>query len=141
MVVAQMAAGGGANAKPVIVQPLSVTYTKLCGMPMGRQFRPYFAWYGDMDLGPHLWEAFTLGPFDVVVEFHEPVTLDHHGDRKKLAAYCEARSAEGVSRALLGEVSSPKLAETAPDPVAIPVLPPVRSPSVPGGEKASLNAE
>ena len=141
MVVAQMAAGGGANAKPVIVQPLSVTYTKLCGMPMGRQFRPYFAWYGDMDLGPHLWEAFTLGPFDVVVEFHEPVTLDHHGDRKKLAAYCEARSAEGVSRALLGDVSSPKLAETAPDPVAIPVLPPVRSPSVPGGEKASLNAE
>ncbi len=102
MGVAQLAVGSGEDAKPVNVQPVSITYTKLCGMPMGRQFRPYFAWYGDMDLGPHLWEAFGLGPFEVVVEFHEPVTLDAQGNRKKLAAYCEAQSSEGMKRALSG---------------------------------------
>ncbi len=104
MAVAQMAVGDGEEAKQVHVQPVSITYTKLCGMPMGRQFRPYFAWYGDMDLGPHLWEAFGLGPFEVVVEFHEPVTLETHGNRKKLAAYCEAQSSRGVKRALAGFV-------------------------------------
>lgn len=102
MGVAQMALGQGDDAKPVTVQPVSVTYTHLCGIPMGRQFRPFFAWYGDMDLAPHLWEAFSLGPFDVVVEYHEPITLEAGGSRKELARYCEARAAEGVLRALSG---------------------------------------
>lgn len=101
MAVAQMAVGSGDDAEPVYVQPVSITYTKLCGIPMGRQFRPYFAWYGDMDLGPHLWEAFSLGPFEVVVEFHEPVTIDTQGSRKIIAAYCEGKSGEGVIRALM----------------------------------------
>jgi len=106
MGVAQMAVGTGRDATPVRVQPVSITYTKLCGIPMGRQFRPYFAWYGDMELGPHLWEAFSLGPFEVVVEFHAPVTLDEKGDRKSLAVYCQAKSGEGVRRALAGAFSS-----------------------------------
>ncbi|MEQ9146267.1 MAG: lysophospholipid acyltransferase family protein [Parvibaculaceae bacterium] len=114
MAVAQMAVGGGEDPEPVSVQPVSITYTKLCGIPMGRQFRPYFAWYGDMDLGPHLWEAFGLGPFEVVVEFHEPVTLDAHGNRKKLAAYCEQKSAEGVRRSLEGLVPARPAGESLP---------------------------
>lgn len=144
MVVAQMAAGSGEDDKPVVVQPLSVTYTKLCGIPMGRQFRPYFAWYGDMDLGPHLWEAFTLGPFDVVVEFHEPVTLDSHGDRKKLAAYCEARSAEGVSRALVGEVldeKAPKTADHEGGQAGGTTLPLAAMKSANDGQKVTAHAE
>ena len=112
MGVAQMAVGTGEDARPVNVQPVSVTYTKLCGIPMGRQFRPYFAWYGDMDLGPHLWEAFALGPFEVVVEFHEPVTLGEKGNRKALAIYCQEKSAEGVKRALAGSFP-PKTAQIA----------------------------
>ena len=110
MAVAQMAVGSGDDAEPVYVQPVSITYTKLCGIPMGRQFRPYFAWYGDMDLGPHLWEAFSLGPFEVVVEFHEPVTIDTQGSRKIIAAYCEGKSGEGVNRALMSSFP-PKTAE------------------------------
>lgn len=117
MAVAQMALGNGEDAKPVNVQPVSVTYTKLCGIPMGRQFRPYFAWYGDMDLGPHLWEAFSLGPFEVVVEFHEPVTIDAQGSRKALAAYCQAKSGEGVNRALMASFP-PKKARTTAAPLA-----------------------
>ena len=102
MSVAQLAVGQGEEAEPVLVQPLSVAYTRLAGLPMTRKFRPFFAWYGDMDLFPHLWEAFSLGPIDVVVAFHEPVHLGQGGNRKQLAAYCQACSAAGVVNAIMG---------------------------------------
>ena len=33
---------------PVTVQPVSIAYTRLDGMPIGRQLRPFFAWYGQI---------------------------------------------------------------------------------------------
>jgi 1-acyl-sn-glycerol-3-phosphate acyltransferase len=84
------------------VQPVSVAYVGLHGMPMGRETRPFFAWYGDMELVPHLWEALLTGPIDVTVEFHAPVTIGQVADRKALAAYCETIVRGGVMRALLG---------------------------------------
>jgi len=104
MSVAQLTIVNGEEDREddLVVQPLSVAYTKLYGMPMGRYFRPFFAWYGDMELFPHLWEAFTLGPIEVVVEYHKPVTIREIGNRKALAAYCEDRCREGLIRALRG---------------------------------------
>jgi 1-acyl-sn-glycerol-3-phosphate acyltransferase len=86
----------------LVVQPVSVAYMRLHGLPMGRRFRPYFAWYGDMDLFPHLWEAFSLGPIEIHVEYHKPVTIREIGNRKALAAYCENKCREGVIAALTG---------------------------------------
>lgn len=86
----------------VRIQPVSVAYVRLHGLPMGRQFRPFFAWYGDMDLVPHLWQALCLGPVDVVVHFHEPVTLDQFGDRKELTRFCQERVESGLRAALAG---------------------------------------
>jgi 1-acyl-sn-glycerol-3-phosphate acyltransferase len=88
------------------VQPVSVTYTRLNGLPMGRIKRPLFAWYGDMDLMPHLWSALAAGPIDVVVEFHPPVTAEQLGDRKALARYCEDVVRAGVVKALSGRQSA-----------------------------------
>jgi hypothetical protein len=84
------------------VQPVSVAYVGLHGLPMGRENRPFFAWYGDMELVPHLWEAFEMGPTDVVVELHKPMTVDEAGGRKQLAAAAEAAVRDGVVRALAG---------------------------------------
>lgn len=86
----------------VPVQPVSISYVGLNGVPMGRENRPLFAWYGDMDLVPHLWEAVKTGPFDAVVEFHAPMTVDQVGDRKALAATAEAIVRAGQARALSG---------------------------------------
>jgi lyso-ornithine lipid O-acyltransferase len=94
----------------VRVQPVSITYTRLNGVPMGRIRRPLFAWYGDMDLMPHLWGALAAGPFDVTVEFHPPVTAEQMGNRKALAQHCERVVREGVVRALSGRESGPWLA-------------------------------
>jgi len=96
----------------VPVQPVSLTYTGYYGMPMGRENRPLFAWFGDMDLVPHLWEAVTSGPINVVVEFHEPMTVDQMGGRKPLAARAEAIVREGQARALAGLATEPRPARS-----------------------------
>src|SRR6201989_2678523 len=57
------------NGHYVKVQPVSTAFIGLHGMPMGREYRPLFAWYGDMEMMPHLWEALQAGPLDVVVQF------------------------------------------------------------------------
>jgi 1-acyl-sn-glycerol-3-phosphate acyltransferase len=96
--------------RPVKVQPVSIAYTRLDGIPMGRHLRPFFAWYGEMEMLSHLWGIVGLGRSTVVVEFHKPVTIRDFADRKALAAYCQAVVAAGVSAALSGR----------PQPVPLP---------------------
>ena len=86
--------------RPVVVQPVSIAYTKLDGMPLGRYLRPFFAWYGDMDLASHLWQALALGRCTVVVEFHPPVTIVDFGSRKALSEHCQRVATEGVAAAI-----------------------------------------
>lgn len=92
----------GPGGRPLTVQPVSIAYTRLNGVPLGRGLRPFFAWYGDMDLLPHLWTVAALGKLTVVVEFHPPLTLDEAGSRKALAAEVQNRVADGVARANAG---------------------------------------
>ena len=89
------------SGQHVKVQPVSAAFTGLHGLPMGRETRPLFAWYGDMEMVPHLWEALKAGPLDVVVQFHEPFSLDVM-DRKTLAKQAQSVVQHGVARALAG---------------------------------------
>ena len=104
---------GKGGERAVRVQPVSTAYVGLHGMPMGRENRPLFAWYGDMELVPHLWEAVKTGPIDVIVEFHPPMDVDQVGGRKALAARTEAIVRRGQAHALAG-LSGPTARETAP---------------------------
>lgn len=88
--------------RPVVVQPVSVAYTHLDGIPMGRHLRPFFAWYGDMEMAPHLWQLLGIGRSRVEVRFHDPVSLDRFASRKDLSAWCHAVVAAGVARSLTG---------------------------------------
>jgi 1-acyl-sn-glycerol-3-phosphate acyltransferase len=106
------------DGRPVTVQPVSVAYTRVNGIPMGRDLRPFFAWYGDMDLAGHLWRMAGFGTVDVVVQFYPPVTIDSFGSRKKLAEHCRQVIAEGVAAAQAGRL--PALA-AAPKHAAAPV--------------------
>src|SRR5258707_11255586 len=91
----------------LIVQPVSITYTRLDGMPIGRVLRPLFAWYGGMAMAPHLWRVLGLGKIEIIVEFHRPTTLAECGSRKQLARYCEERVAAGLEAALTGRRQAP----------------------------------
>ncbi len=111
---------------PLTVQPVSVAYVKLDGMPMGRGFRPFFAWYGDMEMAPHLWTVLGLGSATIRVEFHAPVTLAEFRSRKALAQHCETVIAQGVAAALSGRRPAESVADPAPpipaagEPVSAP---------------------
>src|SRR3546814_8218171 len=82
------------QGEPLTVQPVSIAYTRLDGLPLGRYLRPFFAWYGDMELGHHLWHAIGLGRVTVMVEFHEPVRSEEHKSelqslmRNSYAVFC-----------------------------------------------------
>ncbi len=87
----------------VPVQPVSISYVGFHGIPLGRENRPLYAWYGDMELMPHVWEAFRTGPLDVVVEFHRPLKVGPGFGRKQLAVVAEGLVREGQLRALRGD--------------------------------------
>jgi 1-acyl-sn-glycerol-3-phosphate acyltransferase len=91
-----------AAAGPVTVQPVSIAYTRLDGMPIGRRLRPLFAWYGTMTMAPHLWTVLGLGTIEIVVEFHPSTTLADCGSRKALARHCQERVAAGLANAVSG---------------------------------------
>ncbi len=85
------------------VQPVTIAYVASYGIPMGRETRPFYAWYGDMDMAPHFWGVFGHGPLDAVIEFHPPMTVAEAGSRKELARRAEADVRAGLIRALHGE--------------------------------------
>jgi 1-acyl-sn-glycerol-3-phosphate acyltransferase len=90
------------RTRHVPIQPVSIAYIGLYGLPMGRDMRPLIAWYGDMELIPHLWEALKTGPLEAVVEFHETLGLDAEANRKTLALAAEVRVRRGQALALAG---------------------------------------
>ncbi|MDX1486274.1 MAG: lysophospholipid acyltransferase family protein [Alphaproteobacteria bacterium] len=87
---------------PVWVQPFSIAYTGLDGLPLGREWRPLFSWYGDMGLPGHIWRVLTLNRTRVEVTFHQAVTFGQYGSRKALAEHCFEVVRAGVADANAG---------------------------------------
>jgi 1-acyl-sn-glycerol-3-phosphate acyltransferase len=79
------------GAAPVLVQPLCVTYTRRHGLPVTRTERPGIAWYGDMDLLPHLAGVLCSGPLDVTLSWGEPIVYAAASDRKAVVKASEAQ--------------------------------------------------
>lgn len=84
------------------VQPVSIAYTRLHGLPMGRQHRPEAAWYGGMSLGPHLLNVVREGAIDAVVSFGVPLEVEPGVDRKQLARATEDAVRRMTAAALSG---------------------------------------
>jgi lyso-ornithine lipid O-acyltransferase len=95
-------ADGLIAGRPVTVQPISLAYTRLDGIPIGRAFRPFFAWYGDMAMAAHLWRMAGLGTMTVGLHFHPPLTVAVCGSRKALALAAQRAVAHGVAALLSG---------------------------------------
>lgn len=95
--------GAAASAVPhardgvVHIQPVSIAYTGLHGMAMGRYHRPLAAWPGDIALLPHLLGVAREGAVDVDVDFGERVDYLQASNRKQVSRTIEARI-----RAMLG---------------------------------------
>jgi 1-acyl-sn-glycerol-3-phosphate acyltransferase len=94
---------GAAEIEGVLVQPVSIAYRGHRNLPMTRRLMPSYAWYGDMDLAPHLLEALATGPVEVSVICHPPLSLSGELNRKALARHAETEVRRGVTLALHGQ--------------------------------------
>ena len=94
------------EGKPLAIQPVSLAYTRLDGLPLGRAIRPQYAWFGDMTLVPHMFEMLGIGTLTVEVTFHEVVVSDAFDSRKALAEFCHRVIVRGVDSALSGRRSA-----------------------------------
>lgn len=78
-----------AGAKGVMIQPLTVAYTKLQGLPVGRTDRNHIAWIKGKSVGQNIKEILTGGTKEVTIAFGEPKPLEAGVDRKQLSKQAE----------------------------------------------------
>jgi lyso-ornithine lipid O-acyltransferase len=86
----------------VLIQPMSICYTTINGIPMGRQHRPLIAWYGDTDFMPHIKAFLPRAAIDVTISYGEPVAADATTNRKVLAKEVEAAVRGLLNSSVLG---------------------------------------
>jgi 1-acyl-sn-glycerol-3-phosphate acyltransferase len=80
-----------------LIQPVSVVYDRLGGLPAGRACRPLFAWYGDMDIASHFWRLAQHRGLRVTVLLHPPLDPARFANRKALAEAVWATVADGAA--------------------------------------------
>lgn len=83
-----------------IVQPVTVAYVRLDGLPLDDEIRPLITWFGAMTLAPHVWRMAGLGRIGVRLQFHQPVRPADFVSRKALAHHCQDVIAGGLAAAL-----------------------------------------
>lgn len=79
------------------VQPVSLVYDRLGGLPACRRDRPLFAWYGDMDIATHFWRIARRSGARATVLLHDPADPSAFRDRKALTAATSDVVAEGAA--------------------------------------------
>ena len=81
------------------VQPISIAFTGLDGLPPGRTHRWFYAWIGDESLVPHMLRVLGMGDMQLTITFHEPIR-DELTNRKLLAHRIETTLREGLNNAI-----------------------------------------
>ena len=104
-----------------LVQPVSIVYDQLGGLPIGRASRPVFAWYGDMDLASHFWRLAQHRGLRATVLLPAPVDPSAYASRKALAQAVWQTVAEGAATLRQNRPVRP-----ASHPAATEDTPPVR---------------
>ncbi len=94
--VAEAKPGDDLSQLPVI-QPVSVVYDRLGGLPAGRASRPVFAWYGDMNIASHFWRLTQHIGLRATVLLHAPLDPARFADRKALSQAVWQIVADGAS--------------------------------------------
>lgn len=71
------------------IMPVAIAYPRRHGVPLGRLGRSGIAWYGDMELLPHLWDLVCRGGIECEVTYGAPIRFDQESDRKAVARQTE----------------------------------------------------
>ncbi|MCS0502362.1 lysophospholipid acyltransferase family protein [Ancylobacter mangrovi] len=92
------------TGRPATIQPLAIAYVGQAGIPLGRARRPMVAWYGDMELAPHLMNLLRHGAIDVELHFG---TVIEAGNRKAATLAAERAARAMLTGALTGRAPLP----------------------------------
>jgi 1-acyl-sn-glycerol-3-phosphate acyltransferase len=79
-----------AGAKDVLIQPLTVAYTRLQGLPVSRNERSLIAWIKSKSVKQNIVEILRGGTKEVTIAFGEPMPLNEGDDRKAVTKIAEA---------------------------------------------------
>jgi lyso-ornithine lipid O-acyltransferase len=71
------------------VQPVTIAYTHLQGMPIGRTQRSQIAWVGDMGVGDNFFDILGSGTKSVTIMFGEPIIVTPQTNRKAVTKLAE----------------------------------------------------
>ncbi|MBB4052319.1 1-acyl-sn-glycerol-3-phosphate acyltransferase [Devosia subaequoris] len=85
-----------AGASEVLIQPLTIAYTRLQGLAVSRNERSLIAWIKSRSIRQNIAEILTGPVKDVTVAFGTPMSLNQGADRKAVT-----RAAEAQVRAML----------------------------------------
>lgn len=93
-----IAVSADALANDIWLQPMTLSLTMVDRQsPAAQTLRDMYAWYGDMNLAPHL-AAFTrIRGATVKITFHPPIQARALPDRKKLALVCHEQIAHSLT--------------------------------------------
>jgi lyso-ornithine lipid O-acyltransferase len=86
----------------LIIQPVTIAYTSINGMPVTRRQLPDIAWVGDTELAPHALGFIGLGRVHADILFHPPVHAVDFPDRKALARHCHSAILAGYRQLMRG---------------------------------------
>jgi lyso-ornithine lipid O-acyltransferase len=108
--------------RPPLIQPVSVVYDRLAGLPARRACRALFAWYGDMDMASHYWRLAQYRGLRATILLHAPLDPASFPGRKALSRAVWQIVADGAAtlrqnrpaQPLSAPVASGPLDETAP---------------------------
>jgi 1-acyl-sn-glycerol-3-phosphate acyltransferase len=80
-----------------VLQPVSIVYDRLGGLPTGRANRPLFSWYGDMDIASHFWQIGQHRGMRCTVLLHAPLDPAYFANRKELSQAVWKACADGAA--------------------------------------------
>ena len=83
-----------------VIQPIVIVYSNLNGIPINRWLRPVIAWYGDMDLKPHLSALVNLRSIRARLIYLDRVNAKNFSSRKNLCKHLENKIKKVYSSAL-----------------------------------------
>jgi 1-acyl-sn-glycerol-3-phosphate acyltransferase len=101
--------------KNITVQPFTISIMSIEGkVPVTPNMRDHYAWHGDMDLVPHLWDFVRGKGATIKVTFQPPIATASFKDRKLLCDVCHSAVVKGLDLSTsspYGQPSQPEAAE------------------------------
>ncbi len=96
---------GEKQAKKIVIQPLTIAYTKIQGLQIPRFGRSNLAWNKSVSVKANIKKILNSDVKQVIISFGQPIEIKASDDRKKITKLCEAEVRKTLVALNRGEIS------------------------------------